>query len=377
MSGARTARRLTRPWGTLVLLLLTLAGLVGAFFLGRLVGSPEQRAAQSAPETVQAYAVVEQRQVSTAGQVIGELKGGQQHPLVTAPAAGVSDVVTSVALTPGAEVRPLTHLGTTGGTPYFAIGAQVPLYRDLRAKDSGPDVLALQKELAAHGYPGVTASGTVDAVTLEAVQLVYAAAGLTAPTEKTSTEKTSTEKTATVFRHESFVKLPVASGTVVKTAAVASKVSAENPLVVVGSGKRTITAQVTVPLADQVSAGGTVTLSSGTLREKASILSVGEFAEGKDGVFGRLVTIDPPEGLTAQTGAPVQITIASAAPKGPAVPLIALREENGQPYVLAAPSRAAEPRRVDVRVTAQADGWAAVAPVGDGRLTTGDVLWLP
>jgi macrolide-specific efflux system membrane fusion protein len=83
--------------------------------------------------------------------------------------AAVGGVVTSVGLTQGKPVKALTPLVTIDGTALYGIPSSYPLYRNLAEGDTGSDVTALQKALAAAGYdPGEAdgdfGSGTADAL---------------------------------------------------------------------------------------------------------------------------------------------------------------------------------------------------------------------
>jgi peptidoglycan hydrolase-like protein with peptidoglycan-binding domain len=83
--------------------------------------------------------------------------------------AAAGGVVTSVGLTKGEPVKPLTPLVTIDGTALYGIPSSYPLYRNLAEGDTGSDVTALQKALAAAGYdPGAAdgdfGSGTSDAL---------------------------------------------------------------------------------------------------------------------------------------------------------------------------------------------------------------------
>jgi macrolide-specific efflux system membrane fusion protein len=83
--------------------------------------------------------------------------------------AAAGGVVTSVGLTKGEPVKALTPLVTIDGTALYGIPSSYPLYRNLAEGDTGSDVTALQKALAAAGYdPGAAdgefGSGTADAL---------------------------------------------------------------------------------------------------------------------------------------------------------------------------------------------------------------------
>ncbi|HAQ9640077.1 TPA: hypothetical protein IYE67_003001, partial [Enterococcus faecium] len=83
---------------------------------------------------------------------------------------------------------------------------------------------------------------------------------------------------------------------------------------------------------------------------------------------GYPITLAVPEGLGADAGTVLQVTPATQAEAGPAIPLVALRQEGTRTFVVLAPSNDADqgespapPVEVDVTVLAQADGWASIA----------------
>jgi macrolide-specific efflux system membrane fusion protein len=83
--------------------------------------------------------------------------------------AAAAGVVTSVGLTTGKPVKALTPLVTIDGAALYGIPSSYPLYRNLAEGDSGSDVAALQRALAAAGHdPGSAdgdfGSGTADAL---------------------------------------------------------------------------------------------------------------------------------------------------------------------------------------------------------------------
>ncbi|GAA1349698.1 hypothetical protein [Falsarthrobacter nasiphocae] len=348
---------------TAVMALLIVCAIGGAFLLGRLVTSPSQKALQEAPASVQSYAVVEQRTVNATERITGTLSSGQSSAIGTS-AVAASPVVTHMPLSPGAKVLPLQYLGSLGEQPVFAMSASIPLFRDLKLGDRGNDVFMLQNFLSSHGFPGVSSSGSVDAVTLEAVRLVYTNQGLEAP------GKTAKD---TVFHHAHFLRFGDGSGIVTKAAAVASSVSEKSPLLTISRGDAIVTARVTLPTADEIRKGDVVGLAAGEKTATGTVTDVGDFRTDDSGISARDVTVRPDGNLSSVST--VSITPKGTAGPGPAVPMIALREENGQTYVMAARSRSDEPRRINVKVLRQADGWAAIAPETD--LPVGSVLWIP
>lgn len=90
--------------------------------------------------------------------------------------SGVGGRVTSSACTPGAVIESGSVIAAIDGRPLVALATSPPLWRDLRAGDSGDDVRALQTELARLGYPA-TVDGKAGKRTLDAVATLFERAG--------------------------------------------------------------------------------------------------------------------------------------------------------------------------------------------------------
>ena len=361
-------RRLNRPWLTAGFVLAVVAALIGSFLLGGALTTPTEKALNSAPERIQAFASAERRAVTAHAPFTGKITRGIEQPLLTEPPSGVSATVTHMAVAEGRTLHAFDYLGELAGVPLFAVSSRVPLYRDLRLGDRGRDVLAFQRELASSGFSGVRATGVVDEVTLEAVQLIHTNQ-LVPPPARTRKE--------TVIRLASFVKADLRSATVIRTAAVASTVGEKNPFLTVSSGGLAVSGFATLPLADSLSPGASVKLAAGTVTGTGRVAEVGPFAKNEEQVLGRAVTVHPdPSFASLPDNRTVTVELTSAAPPGLAVPLIALRQHEGGYAVLAAKDRDSEPSLVRLNVTSQAEGWAAVS-VLEGELSEGHTLWIP
>jgi hypothetical protein len=93
-------------------------------------------------------------------------------------------VLTSSPLIEGDAVGDGTLLGEINGSPIFSITGAFPLYRDLKLKDSGPDVRVVNDALVrADLLPQLTepAASTVSSYTLAAISALYKQAGHVAP----------------------------------------------------------------------------------------------------------------------------------------------------------------------------------------------------
>src|SRR5690606_21907959 len=94
-------------------------------------------------------------------------------PALRSPAAGV---LTSSACVPGAVAASGESLYAIDGTPVVQLATSSPLWRDLGIGDTGPDVEALQSELARLGH-AVVVDGHLGWVDLAAFDATMGAAG--------------------------------------------------------------------------------------------------------------------------------------------------------------------------------------------------------
>jgi hypothetical protein len=142
----------------------SLAWLIGVMVT---VTSPDDAARQRASPTLPPAIATLSSQVLQ--QVAwNECTRSEERVDVTAPAvpSGFRQVVTSVARS-GTEASTGTVLARIAGEPLIAVITDAVLYRDLRLGDHGPDVVGLERSLAAAGLIA-TSDTTIDAATLAA-----------------------------------------------------------------------------------------------------------------------------------------------------------------------------------------------------------------
>lgn len=106
----------------------------------------------------------------------------REHQFAVAFVAGGDqrEVVTRVALAPGAELQPAAVAAEINGRPRFAIPGAFPFYRSMTIGDTGPDVKQLQLALAVAGY-AVNADGRFGAESADALKRLYTTAGYSIP----------------------------------------------------------------------------------------------------------------------------------------------------------------------------------------------------
>ena len=200
--GSRLARRRRALfWVAGAAALLAIGGLIGSSF----VKSPQQIAADTAapPPTLTMAKVVSQVLTSSV-QMRGVVYPGTQYDVYpSAPEADAAGTGTGSAAgssatgggSSGAAVY-ISRLDVAGGQtifngeqlagidgePLFALVGPVPAWRDISSGESGPDVMELQKALAALGYyQGGDTPGFFGTATQDAVSAYYEHLGYTPP----------------------------------------------------------------------------------------------------------------------------------------------------------------------------------------------------
>jgi len=250
-------------------------------------------------------------------------------------------------------------LGEVSGSALIAVPEGLPMYRDLVDGATGPDVTALQAMLEQLG-PDVPATGEVGPRTLDAVEALHGRLG-------------AQVADPSIIRWTGFQPVPMGS-TVVTSAAVGTVLTEELPLLTIRTAPDAIAARATTLEADEFVVGGTVQVRTPERSADSIVLSISDFDEFEDGSgSGRVITVQAPEGLVLEGSEPISISTSRDSTPGPAVPLVALRQDDRGTYVELAlrtagpsnrPGDMAERERVYVTVLAQADGWAAIADGG-------------
>lgn len=354
----------------LVIFFVALVAIAGLSFVGgTLVRAPQQSALDAVDDHLEVTYVVEERVVAAGLELPGRVVSGSVQPLaVLGPGASAESggsapgrvVVTRRTLEGGQAVVPGTLLGEVSGRPLIAVPTDVPLYRNLTDGATGADVSALQGALSQMGLD-VSVTGEVGSRTLAAVAELYARLGIE-PLD-----------TSTIIWSEFF---PVTQGaTVVSASPVGTVLSEETPLAAVKVSPDVVLARANVLESDQLAAGSVVQLRSASAVTESTIISVGEFSTSEtDSTAGRDITVGIPADFAVTESEPVTISLTQAALPGPAVPVIALRQDSKGTYVELADGRTdsdagdgsdsstASREKVYVVVSAQADGWAAIEP---------------
>ncbi|AIZ15182.1 peptidoglycan-binding protein [Bifidobacterium catenulatum] len=134
--------------------------------------TPDGLASPTSPDTVTAsrQQFADERTVEASFETIAE------QPITSRAAGTVSETL----CTPGQTFESGTRLLSVDGRPIIALHTDTPLYREIGTGDSGPDVLALQQELARLGY-NAEGNGTYGWRTADGVRQLFSRAGKTNP----------------------------------------------------------------------------------------------------------------------------------------------------------------------------------------------------
>lgn len=390
--------RIARP-RALVGFIALVAVIGGSGFIAGKTATPSSvgsdAIASAAPPKVTAE--VDRRVLDTPAQVQGTVQTGD---LLTVPFSGLAGdgvlpVVTQVGVTAGGVVENGSLLIAVAGQPRIALRVTAPLYRHLHVGDVGDDVLGFETALAAAGGAGFDVDESFTANTLEAADDLWSDLGYRLPTE-VSAVPASTMTSAPVptpsappdplssVVPERFVdvtqvvQLPTDTVSVASIAAVGETVGSDRPLVVLQTSANRIGIRVAVLDEDAFAVGSAVTLrAAGMPDQTATIAHLGDFtpADGTSGaVAGRDAHIDvPAEWSTVKNGEKVIVTQASIGVEVLAVPLSAVHDASGKPYVVVDHATGLETgAHVSVSLGTVGDGWVEIPP--DVGLAPGDVI---
>lgn len=367
----RGMRRVPRWWLMPVAASIVIAGLGVTYWAGA-ASTAGMEPGPPVPEVVPVSAMVERRAVAKQVVLSGKVIAGAQSALQASPAEGVDRlVVTAVAKEAGSVVVPGELLAVVSGRPLLILPSSVPLYRDIIHGESGPDVIALQAALAMFGY-ACTTTGTFDLDTQQALGSWYESAGFKAPTAPAQLPQGDAGKAARkpagsdiMFRWREFVQVPGDSGTIASVAGPGALLAEDGIVARIRVADDSIVARADVLQSESFAVGAPVTVRVGSTVLDTTVAKISGFLEGdpsKNEIPGRDITVAIPPGSPGfAADQSVTVTAGSETAESLAVPLIAIRQDRGTPYVLIEGSH--EPRRLEVKVTAQADGWAAIADV--------------
>lgn len=356
-----------------VLSLIVGAGIgAGAMALAHPRASTE--AIDNTSKTVQVTAKVEKRPARAPIELQAKLIPSTTTAIALNTGQGKA-LVTKSLLKPGDAVHAGDLLGEVSSHPVFAITKDVPLFRDLAPGVEGTDVKALQTFLSSLGYYAGSAGGKYDAATSAAVAAWYKDNGYTAPKAGDKPGNLPLSDVATIPAGELTVVSACPTGDEPTTAPGAAAAPAGKPgaapaapstsdhaFVVVQTAGGSITTRIDVLQSEALKAGTAVTVSSGSMTGKAQVASVGAFqsaGDNKPAGYDISITV-PSELANADASKPVMVRESAPPPTGLAVPLTALRDENGASYVSVV-AAGGSTAKVTVTVLSTAGGWATIA----------------
>ena len=130
--------------------------------------TPDGLSAAASPDTVMAS----RQQFDDERTVAASFETSAEQSITSRAAGTVSETL----CTPGQTVESGKRLLSVDGKPVIALHTDTPLYREIGAGDTGPDVLALQQELARLGY-NAEGNGTYGWRTKDGVNQLLSQAG--------------------------------------------------------------------------------------------------------------------------------------------------------------------------------------------------------
>jgi peptidoglycan hydrolase-like protein with peptidoglycan-binding domain len=359
-----------RPQVITVFVVLVAGSIACSYWLGTLVRSPDDAALRQAPETVRVTAIVEERTVTSSLSIQGSVVPAPVVEIkVDVPDTGGRLVVTTMGKKVGDHVAFGDLLGTVSGVPVFLVPSNLPLYRDIGLGDEGPDVAALQSFLTRLGHLNGTASGKADAATLSAVGRWYKALG-----------QKPFVRNGVPYLPLGHLAFGTGEGIVREAPTVGQRLQADRPFMVLSAGSQAVSARFTVPEADAVKAGRSVTIRGpGGSSYAGTIVTIGPFRgneASKEQRAGHDVRIElaPQDAAALKEASTVSVVLAGQGRRGPAVPLSAVRQGAKGTYVmlegqLGNQSSTSPSRDVPVTVLAEEGGWASIEAIPE--LTAG------
>ncbi len=374
-----------------------------------LLKSPAQVAAETAPPPADVLTAPVEKKVLSASLVTrGKVAASQRVDVLSAGLSGadtIRAVVTKVKVKPGDTVKPGNVLVEVAGRPVLALAGSLPAYRNLTAGAVGPDVVQLQKALAAIGYSrGTDVSGTFGPGTQQAVKSLYSAAGYTAPSsvstkidgaakaggDKLGEPQNSGAKSGAPMSTSPTVVLPAAETVFISDGpvrvdsveAVVGAIATEK-LMTISAGELVVDGALESYQKDLVRSGQKVDILSDRTGGQAvgtvalvglAPAPVGKEANAANAAPRYQVKIIPDEPLAAEfAGQDVRLTIRAASTDGEvlAVPTAAVSSQADGRTTLSVITKSGKQSRVEIRTGMSGDGNVEVTPVS-GTLSPGD-----
>lgn len=328
------------------------------------IKSPAQLAAESSPPPrTPLLAKVEEGTIAQSLLAQAVVSLGNKVELSPAASEAADPIITATPVGVGSEVGPGSVLLEIADRPVILLSGDVPLIRDLRRGDEGPDVERLQSSLANFGAPEV--DGYFGWDTEEALEALYEAAGYPSPEDG--------QGNLTALRSE-LVFAP--NGAVGRVVALGGSLghAATVPAITLTTAPAVVVANLSQLDAARVAPGDAATATGPALEAPlaATVATVGTLTKAADGSFSVPVTLTADGGLpAAAVDSVVQISLNTAADSttGLLVPLAAVNSNaNGSTYVIRV--EAGDRERVAVTVAEIGDGTARIE-VAPGDLTIG------
>jgi multidrug efflux pump subunit AcrA (membrane-fusion protein) len=154
--------------------------------------------------------------------------------------------------------------------------------------------------------------------------------------------------------------------------------AADTPLITVRSAPNTAVFRADAVASTQLGLDTALTAQAGSVTFPVVVSSIGDFTDGTNGQLpGRDIVLSStdPAFLALPTGTPVTVLTAGADEEALAVPLTAIRQDNGGDYVnrrIVVEGKTST-ERVAIEIERTGGGWAAIL---DGGIAEGDVVML-
>jgi peptidoglycan hydrolase-like protein with peptidoglycan-binding domain len=396
MASGEAHRGRGRFWSMITL--LTGALVVGAFWAGTHVKTPEALAQQQRPArpTLLTAPVSYKRlfqQLALTGTIepsgtfqvsFGQVSVPDAQPEVTAPPPRAGTVIVSGSV-----------LAQIAGEPVFALPGATPMYRDLASGDSGSDVYQLQEDLAALGFPSYDSPGVYGSSTQAAVRAFFEHSGYVLPQSSPSTSPSSSPSgkvgkggtpAPVVVPQASIVFVPKLPAVVESSQLVVGQ-TVTNPAMVLGTGNLRAILPLTQGQQALIRRGDRVTLTvfdsglavahtAATVAAVTSIVlptaSSSTASGGNAGQAEEVAEIPARQLRRYFVGDKVSASVTIAATAGPvlAVPIAALYS---LPDGATAVTVISHGKRTTVPVSAgpSIGGYVPITPVKSGQLTVG------
>ena len=375
-------RRWPRPVLTLVALLVVVCVGAAGVWVGYALRSStaQQIAAASRPVLVTAKAKEIQQSLSAVTGTVDAVTSDPYVPVSSAFSGPM--VVTDDPLTVGASVKAGQFVGSIDDAPVFGLPLSIPLWRDLSVGDTGSDVQSLNAALAGAGYFHGTVNDDYSWLTAAGLEAMFKTAGYPAPSVSGATTSSAAAVAPGDFLPMSSIA-DIPSGSLVVSQAVATggTLAAGKPMWTLVGAVSSVSSKLDILHEQKVKAGTVVNLQKvdGPSLGTGTITTIGSFQAGNPQGSGMAalsgypitVSLNPPKGVSVQSGDQVQISFTPAGAAQLAVPTVAIRQTTGAPYVIVKQTHDRY-RRVHVSPAWQQGGWTGID--SGSQLKTGSTV---